>query len=555
MRLRTSVLFFSTVLLLVAASASADYLGGITFSQPSPGTLPNDLNVGVSIDYKVDAAGGGVIFARPYTNGALTPGYAASGGDVVPTGTGTATQTFRIASGEHVVDQVRVYLKSPDLSETWLEIFVPVAFAYGPSAVFNLAFVRNQHSVLKHGQPFNLTFDYQASDALGCRIYARPYTNGAITPGYSASGSELLPQAGTTTQWFSFANDADVTHIHFTMYDHNNTLIFERDIAYPAHWRSVGLYDISFNWPLETSLHNSQNLTATFTLDHDVPGGLRVWTRCTTDGVYTIGGVCQPSGLEPTGVHILSRTCRVDTDERDVDGIQFQVATAAGTILEFIVPVDLHWAPHAVQNPVFTPAAPAILSNGEFLGAAFDYATSTTGDVRLFALPALNYVLLPGSPTYTTTIYPAPSGSASCFCAFNSGNHVADSMRFRMVTSDWTQVLLTHFYHGQWAWGSSAVITPVPEASVVVAAAQLGASYPNPFNPVATVPVILAQDAAVRLAVFDLRGRLVQTLVDGALSAGRHEIPFDGVGLASGTYVYRLEGPGGVQTRRMTLVK
>jgi hypothetical protein len=554
MRLLTSTFLFSAVLLLLAASARADYLGGITFSQPSPSTLSNGVDIDVSIDYKVGAVGGGVIFARPYTNGALTPSYAATGGDVVPVGTGTATQSFRITSGTHVVDQVRVYLKSPDLSETWLEIFVPVSFEYGPSAVFNMAFVRNQRSVLKHGQQFSLTFDYHASDALGCRIYARPYTNGAITPGYSASGSELLPQAGTASQWFSFVGDADVTHIHFTMYDHNNTLIFERDIAYPLHWRSVGLYDISFNWPRETSLHNTQNLTTSFTLDHDVPDGLRVWTWCTTDGVYTTGGAYQPSGLEPAGAHALSRTCRVYTGEQDVDGIQFQVETAAGTILEFIVPVDLHWAPHAVQNPVFTPAAPAILSNGEFLGATVDYVTSATGDVRLFALPALNSVLLPGSPTYTTTAYPAPSGSASCFCTFNSGNHVADSMRFRMATSDWTQVLLTHFYHGQWAWGTSAVITPVPEAGVV-AAAQLGAGYPNPFNPTATIPVILAQDAAVRLAVFDLRGRLVQTLVDGALSAGRHEIRFDGRELPSGTYVCRLDGPGGVQTQRMTLVK
>ncbi len=66
-------------------------------------------------------------------------------------------------------------------------------------------------------------------------------------------------------------------------------------------------------------------------------------------------------------------------------------------------------------------------------------------------------------------------------------------------------------------------------------------TYPNPFNPAATIPLILASDSAVRLAVFDLRGRLVQTLVDGHLPAGRHEIRFD--------------GPGGVQTRRMTLAK
>ena len=78
---------------------------------------------------------------------------------------------------------------------------------------------------------------------------------------------------------------------------------------------------------------------------------------------------------------------------------------------------------------------------------------------------------------------------------------------------------------------------------------------PNPFNPATTVAFELADDASVRLAVYDVRGNLVQTLVDGTLPPGRHELRFDGTGLPSGTYVCRLDGPGGAQTRRMTLVK
>jgi hypothetical protein len=547
-------LFIFGVLLVLPAVANADYLGGVTYSQHNPSTLPHSEYVDVTIDYKVTEAGGGVIFARPYTNGAPTPNYAATGGDVVPAGAGTVTQSFRITSGEHTVDQVRVYLKSPDLTQTWLEMFLPVSFAYGSNAVTHMNFSHTRYSVLKHGQQYSVTFDYQSSDPAGCRVFMRPYTNGALTPGYSASGSAVLPQAGTTTQWFSFASDADVTHLHFTVNDHNNVPLFEHDIPFPLQWRSVGVYDIHFDRPPETSLANTQNVTTSFTLDHDVPGGLRVWARPMIGENYPPQFSWQPSGLEPAGAHTLSRFCRVHVGEQYIAGIQLQVATETQVILEFTVPVDYHWAPHAVQNVVFTPASPAILSNGEFLGAAVDYITTATGDVRLYALPALDYVLVPGSPTYTTTIYPPPSGSAACYCTFTSGDHVGDSMRFRMATSDWSQVLLTHFYHGHFAWGSTAVITPVPEAGVV-AAAQLGATYPNPFNPAATIPVILADDATVRLAVFDLRGRLVQTLVDGALPAGRHEFRFDGSGLSSGTYLCRLDGPGGPQTRRMTLVK
>jgi hypothetical protein len=78
---------------------------------------------------------------------------------------------------------------------------------------------------------------------------------------------------------------------------------------------------------------------------------------------------------------------------------------------------------------------------------------------------------------------------------------------------------------------------------------------PNPFNPATTIAFELEADASVRLVVYDVRGGLVQTLVDGALPAGRHELRFDGTGLPSGTYICRLDGPGIAQTRRMTLVK
>ncbi len=78
---------------------------------------------------------------------------------------------------------------------------------------------------------------------------------------------------------------------------------------------------------------------------------------------------------------------------------------------------------------------------------------------------------------------------------------------------------------------------------------------PNPFNPATTIAFELAAGGSVRVDVYDIRGGLVRTLVDGTLAAGRHEVRFDGADLPSGTYVCRLVGPGGAQTSRLTLVK
>jgi hypothetical protein len=59
----------------------------------------------------------------------------------------------------------------------------------------------------------------------------------------------------------------------------------------------------------------------------------------------------------------------------------------------------------------------------------------------------------------------------------------------------------------------------------------------------------------VRLAVFDLLGREVAELVNERKVAGRYTVRFDAGGLASGTYVIRLNAGEGAATRRMQLIR
>ncbi len=80
-------------------------------------------------------------------------------------------------------------------------------------------------------------------------------------------------------------------------------------------------------------------------------------------------------------------------------------------------------------------------------------------------------------------------------------------------------------------------------------------NYPNPFNPGTQIAFTLTQAGTVRLQVYDVRGRLISTLVDGNKLAGQHNIAFNAGQLPSGVYVYRLEAPEGVRTGRMSLVR
>ena len=83
----------------------------------------------------------------------------------------------------------------------------------------------------------------------------------------------------------------------------------------------------------------------------------------------------------------------------------------------------------------------------------------------------------------------------------------------------------------------------------------LDQNYPNPFNPETNITFQVPFDSRVTLAVYDVIGRRVATLVDDMLDAGHHQVTFDGTHLASGVYLYRMRAGDFVQTRKLILVK
>jgi len=91
--------------------------------------------------------------------------------------------------------------------------------------------------------------------------------------------------------------------------------------------------------------------------------------------------------------------------------------------------------------------------------------------------------------------------------------------------------------------------------SVIPIDFALHQNYPNPFNPSTTINYGLPNASEVRLAVYDLLGREVSVLVNGRKDAGVHEVRFDGSGLSSGVYLYRLTAGSFVQTRKMIVVR
>lgn len=83
----------------------------------------------------------------------------------------------------------------------------------------------------------------------------------------------------------------------------------------------------------------------------------------------------------------------------------------------------------------------------------------------------------------------------------------------------------------------------------------LHTNYPNPFNAATVIRFALPEPQDVRLTVYDLLGRKIQTLVEEYMQAGIHAIAFDASDLSSGIYFCRLQSGDMVETRRMVLLK
>jgi len=86
-------------------------------------------------------------------------------------------------------------------------------------------------------------------------------------------------------------------------------------------------------------------------------------------------------------------------------------------------------------------------------------------------------------------------------------------------------------------------------------------NMPNPFNPTTSIRFdVPPEGGVVTLRIYDVSGRAVRTLVNGAQAPGRNTVMWDGlndagVPVATGVYFYRLAGPGFSRTRKMMLVK
>ncbi|NQU05136.1 MAG: T9SS type A sorting domain-containing protein, partial [Calditrichaeota bacterium] len=80
-------------------------------------------------------------------------------------------------------------------------------------------------------------------------------------------------------------------------------------------------------------------------------------------------------------------------------------------------------------------------------------------------------------------------------------------------------------------------------------------AYPNPFNSSFAITISLQESGLVKAEIFDLSGRLVQSVSEGQLSAGSHVFNVQGNDLASGVYLLKVQTPGTDLMKKVCLIR
>ncbi len=162
-----------------------------------------------------------------------------------------------------------------------------------------------------------------------------------------------------------------------------------------------------------------------------------------------------------------------------------------------------------------------------------------------------------------TQSFGVPRGIAVARSPANGGTLRADGGQFAFISGRpyrWSHPALRANVWTILAQLFGEPASPTGSAEILPHMTRLHAPVPNPFNPAVQVRFELAHEGRMRLAVYDLQGRLVRSLVDGPGSAGPGSVRWDGRDgrgrpVASGLYFFRLDAAGAKRTTKAVLLR
>jgi hypothetical protein len=194
----------------------------------------------------------------------------------------------------------------------------------------------------------------------------------------------------------------------------------------------------------------------------------------------------------------------------------------------------------------------------EFDGIKFYHAGDTGNIPEMADLASQNitYALLPMDSIYTMSPAEATQAAAMIQSKHDIPIHTMpppDTYSEAMVARFTSPNKLV--VHPGETIALNAYTTSVQGTSAIPLTHILKQNYPNPFNPGTQFEFTLSTSSFVSLAVFDILGKQVATLISEKMSAGDHSLYWNASNIPSGMYFYRLQAGNNVETKKLVLIK
>jgi len=215
------------------------------------------------------------------------------------------------------------------------------------------------------------------------------------------------------------------------------------------------------------------------------------------------------------------------------------------------------------------PVSPHVIATA---GSCFEHGGVRDTMIAYGGCPSINTFDVLDAPGGTATIemtyggnpaYGAVLGQVTPNVAGDTARVVLAGFSFHNIRDDVPAGVpdRSEHLHDILNWLQNSVDYPVGTAGVTAYRNWLDQNYPNPFNPTTTIRFSLKRPGKVQIRIYNVRGQLVRTLVDGTRTAGEiHTVRWDGKNnarqtVSSGVYFYRITTGDFVKTKKMVLLR
>lgn len=208
----------------------------------------------------------------------------------------------------------------------------------------------------------------------------------------------------------------------------------------------------------------------------------------------------------------------------------------------------------AAEYEAFTSAEPTSQQNSAALPVEL---ISFSASIEVSNTPILEWATATESENYGFRIERKQNDSDWKYLGFIAGKGYSTE-RISYTFNDPTATLAGKYFYKLTQIDYDGQETAFPSIEVTILPpnkTELKGNFPNPFNPITTISYQVASNGKVKIQVYDVIGRLVQTLVNEQQMAGTYKVNFDASRLASGVYLIKMDSDARVFVRKMLLVK